>query len=162
LIAGEFPIEMDAAQAEILERAMAIAEQAEERAEASLVEGLITAAAKGKDGVTRLDETLRAVHEGRVMTLFVRDGFRAPGFQCSGCGFLTASRPKPDRASSRFAPGSGHAEGVCPYCGREFKEIPDAVELAVRGVLQNGNEVEVVGPEAGLERAGSIGARLRY
>ena len=146
LIIGEFPIEMGAGHSEILQRAMAIAEQAEMRTEASLVEEMMTAAAKGKDGVIRLDDTLRAVHEGRVLTLFVRDGFRAPGFRCTGCGYLTARRPQAD----------------CPYCGKVFSEIPDAVELAVRRVLQSGNEVEVVSPQAGLERAGSIGARLRY
>jgi len=146
LIVGDFPIDMNAGHAEILQRAMTLAEQAETRAEASLVEGLMTAAAKGRDGVVRLDDTLRAVHEGRVMILFVRDGFRAPGFQCTGCGYLTARRPQAE----------------CPYCGKGFNEIPDAVELAVRRVLQSGNEVEVVGPEAGLERGGSIGARLRY
>jgi len=162
LIVGEFPINMDAGHAEILQRAMALAEQAETHAEVSLIEGLMTAAAKGKDGVVRLDDTLRAVHEGRVMTLFVRDGFRAPGFQCAGCGFLTARRPQGDRASSRLRTPEGHPVGECPYCGKDFTEIPDAVELAVRRVLQSGNEVEVVGPEAGLERGGSIGARLRY
>ena len=154
LIVGEFPINMDAGHAEILQRAMALAAQAETHAEASLIEGLMTAAAKGKDGVIRLDDTLRAVHEGRVMTLFVRDGFRAPGFQCAGCGYLTARRPQADSAS--------HPRGECPYCGKDFAEIPDAVELAVRRVLQSGNEVEVVGPDSGLERGGSIGARLRY
>jgi len=146
LVIGEFPIEMDAGQGEVLQRAMAIAEQIETGAEAALVEGLVTAAAKGREGVVRLDDTLHAVHEGRVMTLFVRDGFRAPGFRCTGCGYLTARRPQAE----------------CPYCGKAFTEIADAVELAVRRVLQGGNEVEVVGPEAGLERVGSIGARLRY
>lgn len=146
LVVGEFPIDVDAAPAEVLRRAMTVAEQAEGRSEAELVEAVVTAAAKGADGVVRLDPTLQAVHEGRVMTLLVRDGFRAPGFRCTRCGFLTALRPT----------------GDCPYCGASFEEIGDAVELAVRRVWREGGEVEVVGPEAGLEQAGSVGARLRY
>jgi hypothetical protein len=146
LVVGEFPIDLEASPGEVLRRAMAVAEQAEARSEAELVESVVTAAAKGGDGVVRLDPTLQAVHEGRVMTLVVRDGFRAPGFRCARCGFLTARRPT----------------GDCPYCGASFEEIGDAVELAVRRVWRDGGEVEFVGPKAGLEQAGSVGGRLRY
>jgi peptide chain release factor subunit 1 len=146
LVVAEFSIEMDAGIEEIQQRALNLAEAAESRAEHQRVQALVTAAAKGQDGVVHLDETLRAVQQGRVMTMFVRDGFRAPGFQCTGCGDLTSIRPL----------------NGCPYCGKAYREIPDAVELAVRRVLRDGGDVDVVGPTTGLEEAGSIGARLRY
>lgn len=146
LIVAEFAIEMDAGIEEIQERVLGLAEASESRAEHERVEALVTAAAKGQDGVVHLDETLQAVQQGRVMTMFVRDGFRAPGFECTGCGDLTAKRP---------------LDG-CPYCSKPYREIPDAVELAIRRVLRDGGEVDIVGPATGLEDAGSIGARLRY
>ena len=146
LIVGTFPMDMDAGGTQVLERAMALGQKAEQESELRLVEHLLTAAAKGREAVVRLDATLRAVHAGQVMTLVIRDGFRAPGFRCRGCGYLTAQRPM----------------AGCPFCGGEFDEIEDAVELAVRQVMSLGGDVEVVGPLAAFERAGSIGARLRY
>ncbi|HET7009139.1 MAG TPA: hypothetical protein VFI11_00055 [Anaerolineales bacterium] len=146
LIVGTFPMDMDAGHALVLERALALGREAEQEAEVRVVESLITAAAKEKEGVVRLDDTLGAVHAGRVQTLVIRDGFRAPGFRCRGCGYLTANRPT----------------GACPFCGNSFEDIEDAVEMAVRKVMSDGGEVEVVGRHAALERVGSIGALLRY
>ena len=146
LIVGTFPMDMEAGHALVLDKAMTLGREAEQRAELRVVESLVTAAAKEREGVVRLDETLRAVHAGRVQTLVIRDGFRAPGFRCRGCGYLTADRPT----------------GACPFCGNVFEDIEDAVELAVRRVMSDGGEVEVVGQHAALERVGSIGALLRY
>ena len=139
-------MDMDAGHIRVLEKDMNLGQEAEQQAELSLVESLITAAAKEKEGVAGLDGALQAVHAGRVQTLVIRDGFRAPGFRCQGCGYLTAVRPV----------------GACPFCGNAFEEIDDAVELAVRKAMSDGAEVEVVGTHAALERVGSIGALLRY
>jgi peptide subunit release factor 1 (eRF1) len=146
LTVGTFPMDMDAGSARVLAKAMELGQEAERQAELRIVEGLVTAAAKEKDGVVRLDPTLRAIQDGRVQTLVIRDGFRAPGFRCRGCGYLTAARPT----------------GACPFCGKDFDDIADAVELAVHKVMSDGGEVEVVGRHAALERVGSIGAFLRY
>lgn len=146
LIVGTFPMGMEAGHAQVLERAMALGQQAEQGEEASLVDRLLTAAAKGREGVLRLDPTLQALRAGQVRILVLRDGFRAPGFRCRGCGYLTAQRPT----------------GACPFCGGAFEEIEDAVELAVRQVMSADGEVEVIGAQSALERSGSIGAFLRY
>lgn len=145
LVAGTFPIDMTASPAEVWARALEAARQAERQEEARLIQSLITAAAKGREGVLGLDETLGAVHEGRVQTLVVRDGFRAAGFRCQGCGFLTT-----------------HAPEACPFCGQAFETIEDAVEMAVRRVMADGGEVEIVHESPELVEAGSIGALLRY
>jgi peptide subunit release factor 1 (eRF1) len=142
---GTFPIEMTAGHDEVLEKAMAFVRAGEEEEETRLVEVMITAAAKGREGVIRLDDTLARVHEGRVKTLVLSEGFRAPGYRCRGCGYLTSQR----------------LEG-CPFCGRAFEKIEDAVEMAVRKVIADGGEVEVVRDNRDLERAGRIGALLRY
>jgi peptide subunit release factor 1 (eRF1) len=84
------------------------------------------------------------VHEGRVQTLLVKEGFRAPGYRCKGCGYMTAEKAE-----------------TCPFCGNQFEEIPDAVELVVRRVMQDGGDVEIL-HDANREELGGIGALLRY
>jgi len=145
LIVGTFPISMTASQAEVMERAMKIGQTAERQRESKAVEAVITAAAKEQGAVIGLEETLSMVHEGRVQNLMVIEGFRAPGYRCLGCGYLTAEK----------------LEG-CPFCSGNFSEIPDAVDLAVRRVLEDGGEVDILHDNPQLEENGKIGALLRY
>jgi peptide subunit release factor 1 (eRF1) len=145
LIVGTFPMGMTASKNEVLGRAMQIGKEAEHRRQAQLVKTLVTNAAKGRGGVIRLDETLSAVHDGRVQTLVIRDGYHAPGYRCGGCGYLTAQ--KLDK---------------CAFCGGGFEQIPDAVEMAVRKVMQQGGEVEVLHGDQNTEKFGNMGAMLRY
>jgi peptide chain release factor subunit 1 len=145
LIVGSFPIRSDAGHAQILEKANEVAHRAEVERERRLVESVITAAAKGREGVINLDRTLAAINAGQVQTLIISEGYRAPGYRCRGCGYLTA-----------------HLLPECPFCGNVFSEIEDAVELAVRRVMEEGGDVEVVHDSPLLERAGQIGGQLRY
>ncbi len=145
LVVGVFPIEMTATHDQVLVKALAVGNQAMHKREVSLIETAITAAAKGREGVVRLDDTLHAVHDGRVQTLIISEGFRAPGYRCQGCAYITARRlPR------------------CPFCGSEFEEIEDAVELAVRRVMADGGEVEVIHGSQQLDKAGRIAGLLRY
>ncbi len=144
LIAGTFPMSMTADASEVLERALSLGQEAEKKREAALVEKVVTAAAKGGNGVIRLDDTLDAVREGRVQILLVQGGYHAPGYQCDGCGYLTAQDI-----------------GVCPFCGGEMKEIPDAVEMAIRRVMKDGGEVEIIHDNEDIKAFG-IGGLLRY
>jgi peptide subunit release factor 1 (eRF1) len=145
LVVGTFPISMTASQAEVLQRALEAGQSAERRREAQLVERVVTTAAKGRGGVIDLEDTLNAVHDGRVQILVIREGYRAPGFRCLGCGYLTSEKLE-----------------SCPFCNSKFEKIPDAVELAVRRVMRDGGEVEVVRDSVKLKDFGYIGALLRY
>jgi peptide subunit release factor 1 (eRF1) len=145
LVMGTFPIEMTAGHAQVLEKAMAVAQKAVKKNEARLVSTVITAAAKGQEGVIRLDDTLGAVHAGQVQTLIISEGHRAPGYRCMGCSYLTAQ-----------------ALEICPFCGDSIEKIEDAIEMAVRKVFSDGGEVEVIHDNSDLEKAGGIGALLRY
>jgi peptide subunit release factor 1 (eRF1) len=145
LIVGTFPISMTASQEEVMARAMKVGQQAERQREARAVETVITAAAKGKGGVVGLEETLGMVHDGRIQNLLVLESFRAPGYRCQGCGYLTSQKLD-----------------SCPFCSSNFTEIPDAVDLAVRRVLEEGGEVDILHENPQLEEHGKIGALLRY
>jgi peptide subunit release factor 1 (eRF1) len=145
LVVGFFPISMLASRNEVLQKAMEIGEEAEKRREAILVDTVVTNAAKGRGGAIGLQETLDAIREGRIQTLVILEGYREPGARCTSCGYLTT---KPIE--------------ICPYCGGKMEQIPDAVELAVRQVMGNGGDVEVLHDLKVMEGLKKIGAILRY
>jgi peptide chain release factor subunit 1 len=149
LVVGTFPANMIASHSEILEKSMQIGLKAELQRETKLVETVITEASKGRAGVLGLDHVLDNVREGRIHILVIRDGYRLQGYECQGCGYLTTQ-----------------SLDTCPFCGNTFSKIPDAVEMAVRNVMQAGGDVEVLqadqGPVADSGRTFDIGALLRY
>lgn len=145
LVVGTFPMSMTDGHTEVLEKAMQVGIEAEERRKLKVVDAVVTGAAKGRGGVVRLEDTLGAVHEGRVQTLVIREGLRSPGWRCQGCGYLTTKEL-----------------AECPFCQGAFTKIPDAVELAVRSVMQSGGEVEVIHDDQGLYEYENIGGILRY
>ena len=145
LVVGSFPISKNANQSEIKERALQVGQEAERQKQAKLIQTIVTSEAKGRQGVINLEDTLNAVHDGRIKTLVIRDGYQAPGFRCQGCGYLTTEELH-----------------TCPFCDNNFEEISDAVELAVRRVMRDGGEVEVVHNVEEQKDFGQVGALLRY
>jgi peptide chain release factor subunit 1 len=145
LVIGNFPISKFASQQEVMEKALEIGKEAEYRREAHLVNTVVTNAAKGRNGVVNLEDTLAAIREGRIQTLLYRDGYRVIGSRCKSCGFLALQAVEP-----------------CQYCGGETEEIPDIVELAVHQVMQSGGEVEVLQRNQLIKGFDQIGALLRY
>jgi peptide chain release factor subunit 1 len=145
LVIGTFAINMTASHIEVLERAMQIGKEAENRREVHLVDTIVTNAAKGRGGSIGLEDTLSAIREGRVQSLVIRDGYRATGFRCKSCGHLS-SLPM----------------GNCPFCDGETEQVPDAVEVAVRQVMRSGGEVEVLHGDQIGKGFNQIGALLRY
>ena len=145
LVVGEIPLGMAASASEVLRRSKEIFLAVERQREAELIEAMTSAAAAGGRGVTGLADTLAVAQEGRVQTLVVAAGCAAPAYRCSGCGYLTVQ-----------------ALEKCPFCEGNFEEIPDAVNLVVRRVVEDGGRVEVVPDSEALRRAGEIGGLLRY
>lgn len=136
---------MQASDSEVLEQATEEALAAQEKMNMSLVDQAITLAAKGSSGVTGLIDTLNAIHEGRVRTLFVSEHFEHEGYRCTQCGYLTTQEL-----------------AKCPFCGGSFDRIDAAVERAVHETLQKNAEVKVIKDLPKLEQAGHIAAILRY
>ena len=144
LIVGTFAMSMNANHTEVQAHTMHIVQEAEHHREIRQIDQMITAAAKGGNGVVSIDDTLSAVHEGRVQTLIVKEGYRSMGYQCQGCGYLTTQQVQ-----------------ICPFCGKDFTQIKDAVEMAVRRVMRDGGEVQIVRDDPRLEKIG-MGGLLRY
>lgn len=144
MVAGTISAAFAENERDLRERSLQVLQEWEKEREAALVETVVTAAAKGRQGTLGLDDTLSAAHEGRVRTLVILRDFHAPGYRCTSCGYLTAQNP-----------------GTCPFCKGSFVEIPDAAESVVTQVVEDGGEIEVVDHHPLLEPVG-IGALLRY
>ncbi len=145
LVIGSFPISMLASHPEVQEKAMEVGKQVEQKLETHLAEAIVTSAAKGKGGVIHLEDTLSAINEGRVQTLLIREGFRAPGYRCPSCNFVSSLPME-----------------ACPYCGAKPTEVHDVAETAVRRALLSGGEVEVLDPNLEIKGFQQIGALLRF
>jgi peptide chain release factor subunit 1 len=143
-VIGMFSVDGNASESEIRDRSLEVLQRVEKGREKALVDGVFTAAAKGRGGVIRLADTLGAAHEGRVQTLVVARGYHRPGYQCQHCGYIT-----------------DHALEVCPFCEGAFAQIPDAAEALVTRVIEDGGKVEVVDDHPKIAEFG-VGALLRY
>lgn len=145
LLIGTFAVDRTAGHAQVLEKAMSVAQRVERQQKERTVDALVTSAAKGREAVAGLSETLEAAHAGRIHTLLFRDGLRTPGFRCTGCGYVRLD-----------------VVPACPFCGRDLESIADVVEFVVRRVLAEGGEVEVLPQNLGPGLAGGIGAFVRF
>ncbi len=143
-VIGSLSADMNTSETEIRKRSLEILREVEETRAAELVEAIFTAAAKGRGGVIRLADTLGAAHEGRIQTLVISRDYHQPGYQCTNCSYITDQPLE-----------------VCPFCGSEFAEIPDAAEALVTKVIEDGGKVEVVEDHPKIAEFG-VGALLRY
>ena len=84
------------------------------------------------------------VSQGRVQTLIVSDGYRAPGFVEQEAGTLSVY------------------ETVSTPFDHPMKPVEDVVEAAVNQAMDMGGKVELISDNQELDRAGRIGAILRY
>ncbi|MCU0521457.1 MAG: hypothetical protein MUF84_12280 [Anaerolineae bacterium] len=143
LVADTFSSESVLNDAEVREHSFRLLNALEEHEHTRAINTVRTQAAKGMNGVVGLDQTLSVANEGRVQVLVVERSYHQPGYQCQGCGYLTAQQM--DR---------------CVFCGGTFTEIPDAVEAVVTQVVDKGGNVKVVNDGQLIEAR--VGALLRY
>jgi peptide chain release factor subunit 1 len=142
-VVGRITLPITASTDEVLERALAIEGELEERREREAVDRVVGEASSGRS-VTGLEPTLLAVEENRAETLVVRDGLEVSGVACPSCGHLAV-------AGSR-----------CEVCGSSTREVPDLVQELVEAALRRGCTVETVRDGAALEPVGGVGALLRF
>lgn len=143
-IAGTFAMDMDAGKQEVREHTLEMLHKLNAEREQLLVDKMLTAAHDSGSAVTGLKHTLKMVSDGRVDTLVVSDGFRAPGFRHPSSGYLSTSDDDDLFGESTF------------------ENVPDVVDEAVKRTMEQGGNVEVISDNPKLENAGRIGALLRY
>lgn len=143
-LVGAFPMDIDAGEPEVRQRALNLLREVNAERETKLVEKLVTLSARGANAVVGLDDTLQAISDKRVETLIISDGFRKPGYTHESSGFLVANLAR------------------SPLAEVELTEAADVVEAAVAQTVAQGGHVEVIAENPQLESAGRIGAILRY
>jgi len=131
----------------ILKRAGQLRADVLRRAETELVDCIIDATESGGKGSTGLEETIRAVQDGRVEIFVMAESDPSPGSVCEDCEYLS---------SERF--------DSCPACEGRAEQLADVAGYAAELAFLRGAHIDTVFAEAGekLLRHGGIGASLRY
>jgi peptide subunit release factor 1 (eRF1) len=143
-IAGRIHLAVGASDAEIRNAVEEVEADVERVREAAMVDRLRRAVGTGAAGVAGLEPVLGALVARRVETLFVSEGFEAPGWRCGGCGWV------------------GTLGRRCPVCDHEMDQLDDVVEEAVEEALTQACRVAVCRDNADLDVMGRVGALLRY
>jgi len=145
LVVGTFAMGMTASQSEVLAKAMQIGHEKQIVHERKKVNELITQAAKGANASVGLEKVLQDVHQGKVQTLIMNEKLHSEGHTCPSCGWITSLQ-----------------RNTCKTCGTKMDKVADIVDTAVGIVWRQGGSVVVTQENEILEKAGNIGAMLRY
>lgn len=144
-VVGQTNLDGNASPGEAWERASDIAQEAQRRTEADLLEQIITAAHKGGAGAIGIADTLNALQQGRVFQLLVDRNRHAPGYQCTHCQAVVIENTS-----------------ACPYCSSKLVPSADVVNLTVHRAIDAGLKVSVLEPTPRLTEVGGLAAVLRY
>ncbi len=144
-VAGDVKIEMFATPDEVLKITMPIVESHERKQDEEAVGRLITLALSGGNAVLGLADVIAALQEKRVMRLVMLKDFRADGYVCGSCSFLSAQKIEP-----------------CPACEGTVEHVDYMGDLAAELAVQQGAIIEVVNDNKQLAEHGGIGAFLRF
>jgi hypothetical protein len=146
-VIGHVDIGMDSTASRIADVSQALLKSYNNRSEETVVNELITSAAKAGRAVIGLEDTLRAINHHRIWQLVYGDGFQAPGYECGRCSALFSA---PDDR--------------CPFCGSHIQRIDDIVSRVAEQAIRKDARIEVVRSkkaQSALIKAGAIGAFLR-
>lgn len=141
-VVGEFSIDRIADNSEILKRSTPVMHEVEFQFERKALDELFD---QSRKVVLGLSDVLTALQQGNVHKIYALSNVTAPGMVCTRCEALTPERDRP-----------------CPYCDSEMKHIPYMLDLAIQKAIDQGARVDMLDNAPRLEKAGGIGALLRY
>jgi len=131
---------------DVLAAARPVLDELTARRDAELLERIDQGLGTGGRAVKGLNDVLLAVHERRIDTLVVQEGFTAKGVCCPQCGWLGVS-----------------AGGQCPADGTMTDVVENIVEMAVgRALGQDAGVRYLPVVDTDIESKGSIAALLRF
>jgi hypothetical protein len=147
-ISGETHLSPQSELEEILVQVQEIEDEQEVRLESQRVEQIIRIAEdeSEKTAVLGMDQTLLAVRAKKVRLLAADEDFHLAGGECPNCGYL-----------------GDWEQGICLLCEMALKPEPDIIEAALKHVLDEGGEIDVLrspGARQALKPHGRIGALL--
>ena len=110
-----------------------------------LVREVLGEAHRNARGAVGLRRVLRSLETGEVQSLLLGERFKAAGSECRNCGHLEL------RQSSD-----------CAVCGQPTSEVDDLADAIIGRAIRGGVEVLYIKEDEAFERAGHIGALLRF
>lgn len=143
-VIGTFAAGMYEAAPQVLEKAMPALALFEWKQKERLIDELIERAYKNDRAVIGLEDVLLMVQEKRIMTLVADPSLKEPGFACGNCRALSLS------------------PGKCRFCGGELNRVNYLIDLVMQKTVEHGGRVESVPGDERLQKAGKIGAILRF
>jgi peptide subunit release factor 1 (eRF1) len=146
-VQGHFDVDVwNTSADEVLKSALPVLDELTARRDEELLAKIDEGLARGARAVARLGDVLTAVHERRIDTLVVQEGFTAKGTRCPQCGWMGVS-----------------AGGQCPADGTMTDVVENIVEEAVgRAFAQDARVRYLPLTDVALEQKGSIAALLRF
>jgi peptide subunit release factor 1 (eRF1) len=117
--------------------------RASERAE--LLNEVLDEARANNNGSIGLKRTLRSLEQGEVQTLLISDGLTAEGVECTNCGHLDIRMVE-----------------NCAVCGQKTREVDNFTDALMARALCAGVEVIRIPANPEFQKAGNIGALLRF
>lgn len=143
---GRFLVDPTAASGEeVREHAERILNHAIANRREALVREVIGEALRNARGALGLRHVLTALERQEVQTLIIGKDFHAESAECANCRHLDT------RMVSQ-----------CAVCGHDMRELADVTDALVDLCLRNGAEIEFIEDDPALEKAGHIGALLRF
>ena len=145
-IAGRFLLDPIAATAEeVREYAMRVLEKNRSAEQQDLVRETVGQASRNGRGAVGLRHVLTALERQEVQTLLVARDLKAEAVECTHCRHLDVRRVS-----------------ACSACGQKTREISDVSEMLFDLALRNGADIEYIDADPELEKAGRVGALLRF
>lgn len=131
---------------DVLKAAHGVLEELSVARDGELMDKIEQGLATGGRAVAGLNDVLPAVHERRIDTLVVEEGFTAKGVRCPQCGWLGVT-----------------AGGQCPADGTMTEMVDNVVEVAVARAFGQDARVRYLPAADPIRKVkGSIAAVLRF
>lgn len=145
-LAGHFVVDpATASPDEVRQQSAKVLQQHREKHRRELLSEVLDEARANNHGALGLRRVLRSLEQGEIQTLLIGDGFIAEGVECPNCGHIDM------RMVSK-----------CAVCGQETHDIDDLCDALIGRALRSGVEIMRIPPTPEFEKAGNIGALLRF
>lgn len=144
-VVAEIPYDPAITPGQMLAQARAALQEARNNELGDLATRIRDFAASGGRGAAGFDDVLGALGRGQVQTLLVQRDYRAPGWLCGECSWMSLARTE-----------------TCPACGARTFLVEDAVSELIRLAVLQSSQIEVGEDLPVLADMGGVAALLRY